>query len=119
MKREYYVVDENDLIVKKALLDLESNEWYHTFESKDGVQHKDPVACSRCKMIKHYNELTNDERIRTGKSYEEQNIFSNERDAKMRLDMIILEKIAEIDMKKIRLDEERNKLFKLYINGRK
>lgn len=119
MKREYYVVDENHLIVKKALLDLESNEWYHTFESKDDVQYKDPVACSRCKMIKNYNELTNDERIRTGKSYEEQNIFSNERDAKMRLDTIILEKIAEIDMKKIRLDEERNKLFKLYINGRK
>lgn len=119
MKREYYVVDEDDLIVKKALLDLESNEWYHTFESKDGVQYKDPVACSSCKMIKHYNELTNDERIRTGKSYTEQNIFSNMLDAKMRLDIIILEKIDEIDMMKIMLDEERNRLFKLYINGRK
>ena len=119
MKREYYVVDEDDFTVKKALLDLESSEWYHTFESEDGVQYKDPIACSRCKMIKHYNELTNDERIRTGKSYAEQNIFNNERDAKMRLDMIILEKMYDIDIEKIRLDEERNKLFKLYINGRK
>ena len=45
MKREYYVVDEDDFTVKKALLDLESSEWYHTFESEDGVQYKDPVSC--------------------------------------------------------------------------
>lgn len=119
MKKEHYVVDEDDLIVKKALLDLESNEWHYTFESKDGIQYKDPVASSRCKMIRHYNELTNDERIRTGKSYEEQDIFNNERDARMRLEMIILEKIYDIDEKKAKLDKERNKLFKLYINGRK
>lgn len=119
MKREYYVVDENDLTIKKALLDLESNEWYHTFESEDGVQYKDPVACSRCKMIKYYNELTDDERVRTGKSYKEQDIFSNETSAQVRLDTIILEKIGEIDEKKSKLDIERNKLFKLYIYGRK
>lgn len=119
MKREYYVVDENDLTVKKALLDLESNEWYNTFESKDGVQYKDPVASSRCKMIKYYNELTDDERVCTGKSYKEQNIFSSKTYAQVRLDVIILDKIAEIDEKKAKLDNERNKLFKLYINGRK
>lgn len=119
MKREYYVVDENDLTIKKALLDLKSNEYYCVFESKDGVQYKDPVASSRCIMIKYYNELTDDERVRTGKSYKAENVFNDETTAQVRLDTIILDKIDEIDEKKAKLDIERNKLFKLYINGRK
>lgn len=115
MKYEYYVVDENDLTIKKALLDLESSEFFFTFESTDGIQYKDPIACSRCKMIKYYNELTNDEHLRTGKSYKEDNIFGSEDSAKKRLKEVIKEKADDIQNKINKLTREResliNKLF--------
>lgn len=116
MKREYYVVDEDTLEIKKALLDLDSNEWYHRFESKDGVKHKDPVACSRCEMIKYYNELTNDEIIRTGKSYKEQDIFNNIEDAKVRLRVVIKEKSFKIKEDIDKLEKEREKLINMLFN---
>lgn len=116
MKREYYVVDEDTLEIKKALFDLESNEWYHNFESEDGVYHKDPVACSRCKMIKYYNELTNNERIRTGKSYKEEDIFNNIEDAKARLRVVIKEKSSKIKKNIDKLEKEREKLINMLFN---
>lgn len=113
MKQKYYVVDEDEIKIRKALLDLDSNEWYHQFESEDGVKHKDPVACSRCKMVKYYNELTNDERIRTGKSYKEQNIFDNEQDAATRMKTVIREKANKIQHKINELAKEREHLIDL------
>lgn len=107
MRYEYYVVDENDLNIKKALLDLESNEWYY---------YKDPVYCSRCKLVKYYNELTNDERIRTGKAYKEQDIFNNIEDAKVRLRVVIKEKSSKIKKDIDKLEKEREKLINMLFN---
>jgi hypothetical protein len=116
MKKNYYVVDEDEIKIKKALLDLDSNEWHYMFESEDGIKHKDPVACSRCKMVKYYNELTDDERIRTGKSYKEQNIFENEEDAKVRLRVVIKEKSSKIKKDINKLEKEREKLINMLFN---
>lgn len=116
MKKEYYVVDEDTLEIKKALLDLESNEWHQKFESEDGVQYKDSVSCSRCKLTKYYNELTNDERIRTGKAYKEQDIFNNIEDAKARLRVVIKEKSSKIKKDIDKLEKEREKLINMLFN---
>lgn len=113
MKQKYYVVDDDNLKIKKALLDFESDEYYQKFESEDGVQYKDPASCSRCKLIKYYNELTDDERIRTGKSYKEQNIFNNEQDAVNRLKVIIREKANAIQHEINELTKKREDLINL------
>lgn len=79
MKKEHYVVDENSLSVKKVLLDLDSKEYFYAGADR----------------VKCYNELTNDARERTGKSYETYNIFNNEHDANMRLRMLLCSKALD------------------------
>lgn len=114
MKYEYYVVDENDLTIKKALLDLDSSEFFFTFEDEDYV-FKDHFAKAEAVRIQWYNELTEDRLIRTGKAYKKQNIFASEDSAKKRLKEVIIKKANDIqhEIDKLQKDREAliNKLF--------
>lgn len=103
MRKKHYIVNPDKLKIEKKFVDLESNEGFYSGKEQ---------------RIKCWNELDKNNN-RTGNYFEERNIFNNERDAKMRLDIIILEKIADIDIKKNELDIERNKLLKLLTDGRK
>lgn len=114
MKREYYVVDEYDLTIKKALLDLDSEEFFFTFADESYV-FKDHYARAEAERIKWYNELTEDRLIRTGKAYKHKNIFASEKSAKERLKEVIIEKANGIQHKIDKLQKEHealtNKLF--------
>lgn len=114
MKREYYVVNEKDLTINKALLDLESDEFFFTFKDEDYV-FKDHYARAEAERIKWYNELTEDTLLRTGKAYKKENIFSDEESAKERLKNVIIEQANDlqhnIDVLETKRQELMNKLF--------
>ena len=100
MKKEYYVVDECNFVIRKALLDLESGEWHWRFIGD--------------KKIKCWNELYEDSCNRTGRSYKSENIFDNELAAKEGLKETILESHSRIQGYIDNLKNRQNELMKLY-----